>query len=286
MIAAAIQMTSGSDKNENYKKVVRFTEEAASKKAELLVLPEHWNWLGPSAEKQKTAESLDGPSLKVISDLAKKYRCHFVAGSIGEKNEDKPPYNTAVIVHADGSLGKAYRKIHLFDTEVAGGHKESATVSAGNEVVVERIKSPSPLEPVLSEVEGGEGCLSAGSVAEGEGFNIGLSICYDIRFPELYRKMGKAGATLFAFPSNFTAITGVAHWEILVRARAIENQCFIVAADQTGMTGAGWEAHGHSMIVDPWGEILASLGKGEGVITAELDFSKLDTVRKQMPSIC
>ena len=262
MIVAAIQMTSGSDKQKNWEKAARFAAEAAAKKAELIVLPEHWDWLGPVADKKAMAEGLEGPSLHFIRELAKKYHCYFVAGSIGEKNGDKPPYNTSVLICPDGKLGKAYRKIHLFDTLVAGGHKESDVVSAGGEIM-----TPSPIE--------GEG--------RGEGCNVGIAICYDLRFPELFQKMSQQGADLFVLPSNFTAVTGVAHWEVLVRARAIENQCFLIACDQTGMTGAGWEAHGHSMIVDPWGEILAGLGKEEGVITAVLDFSKLAEIRQKMP---
>lgn len=255
MIVAAIQMTSGSVKGENYGKAALFVEEAARKGAQLVLLPEHWEWLGPASKKQSIAEPVAGPSIQFVQGLAKSHRCTIIAGSISEANGDNPPYNTTVVVHADGSLGKIYRKIHLFDTEVAGGHKESDYTSAGHEVVVES--------------------LDWGTV--------GLSICYDVRFPELYRELTKRGALLLAIPSNFTAVTGAPHWEVLVRARAIENQCFVIAAGQTGVTGAGWEAHGHSMIVDPWGEILAFAGKEEGIIYAEIDLDRVKEIRAKMP---
>ncbi|OGQ05234.1 MAG: hypothetical protein A2W61_04235 [Deltaproteobacteria bacterium RIFCSPLOWO2_01_44_7] len=255
MIAAAIQITATDNKKENWEKVARFVGEAVSKKANFIVLPEHWNWLGKSSDKKSVAERLEGPSIQFVQELAKKYSCWIVAGSIAETNGDKPPFNTTVFIHPDGKLGKVYRKIHLFDAQVAEGHKESDFTSAGQDVVVEDLGWA----------------------------NVGLSICYDVRFPELYRQLATKGADVFAIPSNFTIFTGAPHWEVLVRARAIENQCFVIAADQTGLTGAGWEAHGHSMIVDPWGEILAQAGKQEGVIVVTLDFRRLSEIRNKMP---
>lgn len=252
---AAIQLTSTSNKKENYQKVAHYVQKAAEGQCRLVVLPEHWEWLGKSEEKQKIAEPINGSSLQFIAELAKKYQIFIVAGSIAEANGAKPPFNTSVLVHPNGELGKPYRKIHLFDTKIGKGHCESQTTSPGSEVVVENI---------------GWALL-------------GFSICYDIRFPELYRKMATDGANLFVVPANFTAVTGPPHWEMLLRARAIENQCFLIAADQTGMTGAGWEAHGHSMIINPWGEIMKMAGREEGFITAKIDFKKMQEVRQQMP---
>lgn len=252
---AAVQLTSSSQKKENYQKAAHYIQKAAEGQCRLVVLPEHWDWLGKPEEKIKIAEKMDGPTLKLIQGLAKKFQIFIAAGSIAEANGNNPPFNSSVIVHPTGEVGKPYRKIHLFDAQVAKGHQESKHTSPGSEVVVENIGWAT----------------------------VGFSICYDVRFPELFREMASQGADLFLLPSNFTAVTGAPHWETLVRARAIENQCFVIAADQTGLTGAGWEAHGHSMIVDPWGDILAVAGKEEGFITAKLDFGRLREIRAQMP---
>lgn len=248
-------MCSGSIKEENYKKAACYVAEAARKKAKLTVLPEHWDWLGKTAEKRNAAEKIEGPSIRLIQDLAVRHQCEIIAGSILEANGNQSPYNTSVMVHEDGSLGKSYRKIHLFDTLAVGGHKESESTTPGDKAVVENFKWGS----------------------------VGLSICYDLRFSELYRKLVSMGATILTIPANFTAPTGMAHWESLIRARAIENQCFVIAAGQTGITGTGWEAHGHSMIVSPWGEVLAIAGKEEGISTAELNLDQVKEIRAQMP---
>lgn len=255
IVAAAIQVTSTSDKKENYKKVAHFVGDAAARKATLIVLPEHWEWLGNPKEKRELAETKDGPSIQFLQTLAKQHSCTIIGGSIIEKNGESPPFNTTVVVHSDGTLGKIYRKIHLFDTDLHGYNKESDYTSAGNEVVVESF----------------------------DWGTVGFSICYDVRFPELYRQLARKGANIIVVPSNFTAVTGPPHWEVLLRARAIENQCFVIAADQTGMTGAGWEAHGHSMIIDPWGDVLAMAGREEGIVVAELKLDRLNEVRGKMP---
>lgn len=255
MIVAAVQMTSTSDKGTNREKAARFIAMAAGAKAEIVLLPEHWDWLGKPEEKAGAAEPIHGPSVTFLRELAKRYRLSLIAGSITEANGNDPPFNTTVLIHPDGMVGRTYRKIHLFDSELDRAHRESAFTSAGDEVVVE-----------------GLGLVT-----------VGFSICYDVRFPELFQQLARRGADLFVIPANFTAHTGPPHWEVLVRARAIENQCFILAADQTGLTGAGWEAHGHSMIVSPWGEILAMAGKEETVITARLDLNTLKEIRKKIP---
>lgn len=252
---AAVQLTSTSDKKENYKKAAHYVQKAAEAGVRLVVLPEHWDWLGKSEDKKKIAEPLEGQSIRFLTDLAKKYQLFIVAGSIAEANGKNPPFNTSVVIHPGGEKSKPYRKMHLFDTDVGEGHRESQFTSAGSEVVVENLGWAT----------------------------VGFSICYDVRFPELFRQLAKQGADILIVASNFTAVTGPPHWEVLVRARAIENQCFVIASDQTGMTGAGWEAHGHSMIVDPWGEILSIAGREEGLITAKLDLDKLADIRAKMP---
>lgn len=255
IVAAAIQITSASDKKENYKKVAHYFDQAVASKATLVVLPEHWEWLGNPKEKRGSAETKEGPSIQFLQTLVRQHPCTIIGGSIIEENGENPPFNTTVVVHRDGTLGKVYRKIHLFDTDLPGYDKESDHTSAGKEVVVEAF----------------------------DWGMVGLSICYDVRFPELYRQLAHKGAHILVAPSNFTAVTGPPHWEILLRARAIENQCFMVAADQTGMTGAGWEAHGHSMIIDPWGDVLASAGHEEGIVVAELKLDRLREIRGKMP---
>lgn len=256
MIWAAVQMCSSFRKEENYAKVAKWVAKACEKGARAVVLPEHWHWLGAVGAKPAIAENVNGPSIRFVRDLARKYGCLIVAGSIAEKRgRGEPPYNTAVTVYPDGTVGSPYRKIHLFDAKAGRSHRESETTSAGSRIVIENLPKG----------------------------KLGLAICYDLRFPELFQVMAKRGVEIFALPANFTAVTGPPHWEVLVRSRAIENQCYVVAADQTGITGAGWEAHGHSMIVDPWGAVLARAGRREGVITAELDFHKLQDIRKRMP---
>ena len=257
---AVVQLEAGISKKGNFEKINTFLERVAKEKPNLIVLPEHWNWCGSPLERKNHSEDLIGSSNQFLQGLAKKYQCTILSGSISEKHpQGLPPFNTSLLIFSDGRFGKPYRKIHLFDAEVGVGHRESETTTAGSEVVVDEI------------------------IFGKEKIKVGLSVCYDLRFPELYRKLSFAGAEILFVPANFTAVTGPPHWGVLARARAIENQCFVVAVGQTGKPGNYSESHGHSMVIDPWGEVLVEMKKEEGVAVAHLDFDKLHQVRQKMP---
>src|SRR5438128_4176803 len=231
MRAAAVQLNSTADKQRNLASADRLTRAAAADGAELIVLPEKFNVLGAERDLVEGAEPLDGPTIGWARDAARELGVDLVAGSIAERREGREKLaNTSVHVGPDGEIRAVYRKIHMFDVVVGGTeYRESTTEEAGDEIV-------------LSETA--------------QGIPLGMTICYDLRFPELFRILAVSGARVFALPSAFTKVTGQAHWEILCRARAIENQAFVVAADQVGDDGAGHESFGGSMIVDPWGEVL------------------------------
>ncbi|MBV9212924.1 MAG: carbon-nitrogen hydrolase family protein [Actinobacteria bacterium] len=262
MRAAAVQLNSTADTDRNLKSADRLTREAAAEGAALVVLPEKFNVLGGERELVAGAEPLDGPSLDWARAIARELGIDLVAGSIAERRPDHEKLaNTSVHVGPDGEVRAVYRKIHMFDVVVGGvEYRESATEAAGREIV-------------LSETD--------------DGLPLGLTVCYDLRFPELFRILAVRGARVFALPAAFTKVTGQAHWEILVRARAIENQAFVVAADQVGNDGAGHESFGGSMIVDPWGEVLARApeGAGECFVAADLDLERQESVRAELPSL-
>ena len=260
MRAAAVQLNSTADTERNLDSADRLTRAAAADGAELVVLPEKFNVLGGDEQLLAGAEPLDGRSVTWARATARELGIDLVAGSIAERRSDGEKLsNTSVHVGPDGEIRAVYRKIHMFDVVVGGTeYRESATEEAGDEIV-------------LSETA--------------QGLPLGLTICYDLRFPELFRILAVRGARVFALPSAFTKVTGQAHWEILVRARAIENQAFVVAADQVGDDGAGHESFGGSMIVDPWGEVCARAGDGEGFVAADLDTGRQDTIRGELPSL-
>ena len=252
-------MTSTADPARNRETAGSLVAEAADRGAQLVVLPEKWHLIDADARQAAGAEPIDGPSLAAARDWARGAGIALVAGSISEAVPGQErAYNTCVVIAPDGGLVATYRKLHLFDVEV-GGHtyRESAGAMPGADVVV---------APLL-------------------GRQVGLTVCYDLRFPELYRALALAGAEILTIPAAFTATTGAAHWETLVRARAIENQAFVIAAGQVGVHATGTASHGHSMIVDPWGVILAEAGHGEGVIVADLDFADLAAVRDRLPAL-
>jgi predicted amidohydrolase len=257
--AAAVQLTSTADKRRNVATAADLVGRAAGAGAELVVLPEKWHLIDFDERQVAQAEPIDGESLGAARGWARRYSVTIVAGSISEaiSGADRA-YNTCALIHPDGSIGAVYRKLHLFDVDVGGhAYRESAGASPGSEVVV----------------------------ADAVGHRIGLSVCYDLRFPELYRRLTAGGADVLVVPSAFTAVTGAAHWEPLVRARAIENQAFVIAAGQTGVHATGTASYGHSMIVDPWGRILAEAPDGEGVVTADLDFAVLADIRERLPAL-
>jgi deaminated glutathione amidase len=259
-LAAAIQMTAGIDKAANLARAERLVRVGAARGANLVALPEVFNWRGKRAEQAAAAETLDGESLGMMSRLARELRIHIVAGSITERGEDSSrSYNTSVLLGPDGGRLAVYRKIHLFDVDLPGRVtvRESDSKIAGANVV----------------------CTETPVGA------IGLSICYDLRFPELYRRLAFAGARILMVPSAFTFPTGEAHWEPLIRARAIENQAYVIAPAQFGPNIYGYSDYGNSMIVDPWGRVLARAADQEGVVVAPIDLEYQDRVRSELPAL-
>ena len=260
-VAAAIQMHSGPDKAANLAEAEARVGEAARAGAQLVALPEVFSWRGPLGGEQAVAEGIPGPTTDAMAALARRLGIHLVAGSILEKAPGGGrPFNTATLFGPDGSLLARYRKVHLFDVDIPG------------KVTVKESDSRAPGDQVVS-------------VATALG-RIGLAICYDLRFPELFRRHADAGTEVVVMPSAFTMTTGRAHWEVLVRARAIENQCFVVAPDQYGAGASGLLDHGNSLVVDPWGVVL---GRGPddaaAVVSATLDAATLDRVRRELPCL-
>jgi deaminated glutathione amidase len=259
-LAAVIQMTSSSDKSANLEKAERMIRLAAARGARLVGLPETFNWRGKRTEEAAAAERLDGATLTAMACMARELEIYLLAGSITEHVPgESRRYNTSVLLAPDGAQLVVYRKIHLFDIDLPGRVtvKESEAKMPGSEVVT-------------SAIELG---------------TVGLSVCYDVRFPELYRRLVYAGATIITIPSAFTFPTGEAHWEVLMRARAIENQCYVLAPAQFGTNVHGFADYGNSMIVDPWGRVLARAGDQEGVLVAPIDLEYLDRVRRELPSL-
>jgi predicted amidohydrolase len=258
--AAAVQLNSTEDFERNLEAADRLVREAARQGADLIVLPEKWTVLGRPERVAALAQPLDGPAISWARRLAQDLAVDLVAGSIAELVVDLPKrQNTSVHVGPDGDLRSVYRKLHMFDVEVEGvSYAESAYEQPGEEVV-------------LSELAGGA--------------VLGLTICYDLRFPELYRQLALRGAEVISVPSAFTLATTRDHWETLLRARAVENQCFVVAANQVGGHPGGFRSGGRSMIVDPWGLVLASVPDTEGVAVADLDFDNLLAIRRRFPTL-
>lgn len=258
--AAVVQMTTGGDVAANRGAADRLVRRAAGMGAALVVLPERWNLLHGDRETLAAAEDLDGPTLAGIRTLAAELGVAIHAGSITERipGDDRRTFNTTVLVGPDGGDLAVYRKIHLFDVSVGGHTYRESDVSAAGDAL---------------------GC------ADVAGLRLGLSICYDLRFPELYRALVDRGATALAVPAAFTAATGKDHWEPLLRARAIENQCFVLAAGQFGEHANGTRSHGRSMIVDPWGTVTAQVPDGEGVACADLDLAAQARIRATLPAL-
>jgi predicted amidohydrolase len=258
--AAAVQLQSTPDRDRNLEAADRLTRAAASAGAELIVLPEKWPVLGTPEQTIAGAEPFEGPILQWAQQIARELGVDLVAGSFSERIEgDERGRNTSIHVGPDGELRASYRKIHMFDVEVGGRvYKESEHEAPGDEIV-------------LSETAGGQG--------------LGLTICYDVRFPELYRILAVRGAEIVAVPAAFTFATTRDHWEILLRARAIEGQAFVVAANQIGEHAPGIRSGGRSMIVDPWGVVLATAPDVETFVVAELDLERQAEIRRTLPSL-
>lgn len=257
--AAAVQVNATEDVARNLETTDRLTRQAARLGARLVVLPEKWTVLGRAEVMDAHAQPIDGEAVRWAQRTARELGIDLIAGSFVERRPDQPKTsNTSVHVAADGTVHAVYRKLHMFDVEVDGTvYAESAREQAGEEVVVTTVA-----ERVL-----------------------GMSICYDLRFPELYRALSDRGAELLAVPSAFTLATTREHWAVLLRARAIENQCFVIAANQVGAHPPGNRSGGRSMIVDPWGVVLATAPDSETAVVADLDFTTLADVRARLPSL-
>jgi predicted amidohydrolase len=259
--AAAVQLQSGTETEENLASAERHVRAAAADGAELVVLPERLDIRGASADYAAGAEPLDGRPVSWARGLARELAIDLVAGSVAERREGHERVsNTSVHVGPDGDIRAVYRKIHMFDVEVGGvEYRESEHSEPADKLV-------------LSEMA--------------NGVSLGLTICYDLRFPELYRILALRGARVITVPANFTRVTGEAHWEVLLRARAIEDQVFVIAPGQGRRPGPEGDSYGNSMIVDPWGEVLARAPmEGDCFIAAELDLARQDEVREKLPSL-
>ena len=249
-------MDSQANVTANLSAAASMIEEAAGKGAKLIVLPETMPYIGRNYRQE--AELVPrGRTVKALSELAKKYRLWINGGSLFERNSDNPerPFNTTFVIRPDGTFAAKYRKLHPFDVVLDSGvsSMESNYVCPGDRVV---------------------------TVPTNEVGHLGLAVCYDTRFPEIFRIMALKGAQLFTIPANFTEDTGRAHWEVLLRARAIENECYVIAANQVGMKPR-FTAYGHSMIIDPRGKILADAGERRGVIYAAIDLNLVGQVRRE-----
>jgi predicted amidohydrolase len=258
-VAAAVQLCAGSDKTANLDKVEAFAAEAARRGAHLLVLPEVFLWRGPRADEHSAAEPIPGPSANRLTELARQLKLHLLAGSILEESGAACVFNTSVLFDPRGQIVARYRKIHLFDVDIP----QHVTIRESDTRV------------------GGEAVVTAPT----ELGVIGMSICYDLRFPELYRQLTLSGAEIITVPSAFTFPTGAAHWEVLLRARAIENQVYVIAPDQIGRSPSGVLDFGNSMIVDPWGAVVARATDREMVVFAEIDRDYQDRVRRELPCL-
>jgi predicted amidohydrolase len=258
--AACIQMTSGPDSAENLKTVEMYIRQAAQQGATFIATPENTDQIRhPAAEKLKTATPQEShPGIALFTKLAKELNIWLLAGSFAVKTSSKLS-NRSILFSPDGKIAAQYDKIHLFDIDLPGGEKyrESDVIQSGDKI----------------------------SIAETPFGGVGLTVCYDVRFAYLFRKLAQQGASIITVPSAFTVPTGRAHWEILLRARAIETGSFIIAPGQTGEHENGRKTWGHSMIVGPWGEILAEAGKDPGIIMADINLKDVQKVRGLIPAL-
>jgi len=260
-LAAAVQMTSLPDLEKNLVEAETLIELAVRQGAELVTLPENFSFLGKEEDKVAQADAIALQSEKFLKTMAQRFQVTLLGGGFPVPVDNTKVYNTALLIDPNGVELVRYQKVHLFDVNVPDGntYQESSTVMPGIQ-----------LPPVYhSETLG----------------NLGLSVCYDVRFPELYRHLADKGADILFVPAAFTAYTGKDHWQVLLQARAIENTCYVIAPAQTGRHYAMRKTHGHAMIVDPWGVILADAGDQPGVAIAEINPTRLEQVRRQMPSL-
>jgi predicted amidohydrolase len=258
---AAIQVNTQNNPGENLAQVEHLLDQAAGMGAQFAALPEYWSYLGPISGFEQAAQTVPGPLIARLQEKARQHRMIVHGGSIVEHHPELPGkfYNTSVLINREGEIVAQYRKIHLFDVNLTNGekHYESERIAPGNELVT----------------------------AEIDGITFGLTVCYDLRFPELYRLLTLRGAQILLVPAAFTLHTGRDHWEILLRARAIENLCYVVAPAQVGSHPPNKQCFGRSMIVDPWGLVLAQAPDLPGVTMAEIDLEAIERARAQIPCL-
>ncbi len=261
-LAAAVQMNSVPDLEKNLAQAEDLIDLAVRQGADLVCLPENFSFLGDEQEKVKQVVAIAQSSEKFLKTMAQRYQITLLGGGFAvPTHQPGKVYNTALLVDTDGSELVRYEKVHLFDVNLPDGntYHESQTVLAGVS-----------LPPVHSSATLGQ---------------LGLSVCYDVRFPELYRHLSDKGAEVLIIPAAFTAYTGKDHWQVLLQARAIENTCYVIAPAQTGRHYAMRQTHGHAVIIDPWGMVIADAGTKPGVAIAPIDPARLEQVRRQMPSL-
>lgn len=260
MKIACLQLNSGDDMDANVGAIAPMIDKAASEGAQLVALPENALLMEAPGTKRTLYTQDDHPGIRAMMQAARKHRCYVLVGSVAVKiDESGKTVNRSLLIDGEGRIAAHYDKIHLFDVELPGGetYSESAKMLPGQEAVV----AATPLA------------------------KLGLTICYDVRFPHLYRTLAKHGAQMMAVPSAFTATTGGGHWHVLLRARAIENGAYVIAPAQTGTHPGNRRTYGHSLIVDPWGRVIADAGDGPGTIMAELDMKQVEEVRAKIPSL-
>lgn len=260
-LAAAIQMTSLPDLEKNLVEAEELIEIAVRRGAELVSLPENFSFLGTEEDKLAQADAIAHKSEKFLKTMAQRFQVTILGGGFPVPVNNDKVYNTALLIDPSGTELARYQKVHLFDVNLPDGitYQESSTVKPGSQL------------PTVYQSE--------------QLGNLGLSVCYDVRFPELYRHLADKGADIIFVPAAFTAYTGKDHWQILLQARAIENTCYVIAPAQTGIHYAMRQTHGHAMIIDPWGVILADAGDKPGVAIAEINPARLEQVRRQMPCL-
>jgi deaminated glutathione amidase len=260
MKVACIQLNSGSDIGANIDRIAQFGAQAAAAGAQLIALPENALLMEVPGVKRIVYDEQDHPGINAVSAIAKQHRCWLLLGSVAVATDDsKKTYNRSLLFDPQGHIAARYDKIHLFDAQLPGGevYAESARMLHGDEATL--IKTPVGV--------------------------IGMTICYDVRFPHLYREFAKARAQILTVPAAFTYTTGEAHWHVLLRARAIENGCFVIAPAQTGTHPGNRKTYGHSLIIDPWGVVLGDGGTDEGVVIADIDLQQVQQVRARIPSL-
>ena len=259
MRVGLVQINSQEDRHRNVARAVELIGHAAAQGAQLIALPEYTTFLGRSEVQPQHVEAIDGETAQAFAAAAKRHNVWIHGGSLIERSgQPHKNYNTSLVFNPNGERVAMYRKIHLFDVDIApGSYRESDSLIPGEDIVTTDIN----------------------------GVRLGLTICFDVRFPELYRALALAGAKIIAVPAAFTAFTGKDHWEVLLRARAIENQCYIIAPAQWGEHPVGRMCYGRSMIINPWGTVIAQAADGEGVVVANLDMTDLERIRTAVPSL-